>query len=136
MKYKVRNKEINIAEEVLESYQKNLDVTREEAIQIYLEDEGYEVNEVVEELTKKAKENRITATIHGATDVDRKKKKTVVRKENPDKEMIIAAIAEMLGSIEGTSNIKVANVGKIVEFSLNGKNFKVDLIQRRKLKTK
>ena len=136
MKYKVRNKEINIAEEVLESYQKNLDVTREEAIQIYLEDEGYEVNEVVEELTKKAKENRITATIHGATDVVRKKKKTVVRKENPDKEMIIAAIAEMLGSIEGTSNIKVANVGKIVEFSLNGKNFKVDLIQRRELKTK
>ena len=58
MVVKLNNKEIKIPEEEIKRNMKILEITEEEAIQMYLEDEGYEVNEEVEKLTKKAKENK------------------------------------------------------------------------------
>ena len=61
MKYKLENgKEINIPDADIKNYMKTLDLTEEEAIEMYLDDEGYTENDEVEELTKKAKENKNT----------------------------------------------------------------------------
>lgn len=130
MKYKIENKEINIPDEVIDNYVDTLEVSIDEAIQIYLEDEGYKENEEVEALTKKAKENRITATIHEAKAENKTRaKRTVEKKANPDKEMLITTFAEALANIGIAAS--VVNNTKLIEFNYNGKQFKLDLIERR-----
>ena len=132
MKYILKGKEINIPDEELDNLVDKLELTIEEAIQVWLEDEGYEVNEEVEALTQKAKDNKITATIHGARADAPKAKREVVRKENPTKEAIIQILAQTLSNQENVTNLKIINIGKIIEFKTNdGKSFKLDLIQRR-----
>ena len=132
MKYTINKKEINIPDEELDNLIDKLDLTMEEAIQVWLEDEGYEVNEEVEALTQKAKDNKITATIHGARADAPKAKREVVRKENPTKEALIQILAQTLSKQENITDLKITNIGKIIEFKTNdGKSFKLDLIQRR-----
>ena len=58
MKYNFNGKNINIPDKELENLMKTLDLTQEEAIQVYLDDNDYTTNEEVEELTKKAKINK------------------------------------------------------------------------------
>ena len=59
MKYNFNGKNINIPDKELQNLMKTLDLTEEEAIQVYLDDNDYTTNEEVEELTKKAKINNI-----------------------------------------------------------------------------
>ena len=74
MTYTLNGKNIKIPDNELESIQKGLQVTKEEAIQIYLEDNEYLENTEQVALDKKAKDNKITATIHKAqSDKERKK---------------------------------------------------------------
>lgn len=137
MKYTLPNKKvINIDDNWISKAMKNLELTQEEAIEMYLEDEGYLDNEEQIELDKKAKESRITATIHQA-ETDKREKKTQrerVRKENPTKEMIIAETAKMLQGI--AENVEILNVGKLISFSIGDDKFEFDLKQKRKPKAK
>ena len=105
----------------------------DEAVLTYLEDEEYEINDEQEQLTKKAKENRITATIHQAEDRTKERKKAVrTIKENPTKEMVIAKMFKSIQNIVGVTDCRIENKAKIITFTLNGENYKLDLIQRRK----
>lgn len=138
MKYTLPNKKvINIDDNWILKAMKNLELSQEEAIEMYLEDEGYLDNEEQIELDKKAKESRITAIIHEASAEDKVKKKTQkerVRKENPTKEMIISKTAEMLKEI--AENVEILNVGKLISFSIGEDKFEFDLKQKRKPKAK
>lgn len=135
MIYEFNDKKIKIPDADLERTMKGLDVSKEEAIEIWLEDEGYLDNDEQEALCKKAKENRVTATVHQAKSDKEKKKRVVERKENPLKEKIIALLAETLSKEEGLQDIQVVNIGKLIEFkSITGEEFKLDLIQKRKKK--
>ena len=110
-----------------------LELTEQEAIETWLDDNDYTTNEEVEKLTKKAKDS-------GADKIkaDRKPraKREVTRKENPTKEQIIAEIANFLAENSQNSAIKVENVGKIITFERSGHKFKLDLIQTREKKQK
>ncbi len=129
MRYALENgKYVNIPEDEIECNMKLVD-SREEAIQIWLEDNGYAVNEEQEALCQKAKDNRITSVIHDARENDVEKKKTVVRKENPTKEMIISKVADLLKEL--ADDVVIENAAKIVTFNLDGNSYKLDLIQRR-----
>jgi hypothetical protein len=136
MKYNFNGKNINIPDSDIERSMKCLELTKEEAIQLWLEDEGYLENEEQEALEKKAKENRITATIHQATSTDVRKKtqKERVRKENPTKEMVIAEIAALLPKF--AENIQILNVGKLISFTIGEETYEIDLKQKRKPKAK
>jgi len=57
MKYEFNNKILNIPDKELENSMKALDITKEEAIQMWLDDNDYTINETVEELTEKSKKN-------------------------------------------------------------------------------
>lgn len=139
MNYKLPNgKTIRISDTDLKRNMEILGLTQDEAIQMYLEDEGYEINEEQEALTKKAKENRITATIHQARAEPKFTPKTQrerVVKADPTKEGIIKAIAEMLPSLNATE-VKIENVGKLITFKLGADKFKLDLIRQRPPKEK
>ena len=129
MKYKLENgKEINIPDADIKNYMKTLDLTEEEAIEMYLDDEGYTENDEVEELTKKAKENK-TTLIHAQTDKRERKSK-----EDKAKEDIINQVAELLGSI--ADRVEITNKTKMIEFDLDGDHYKFDLIRQRKPKNK
>ena len=131
MTYELNGKNIRIPDADLQRIEKGLGVTHEEAIQIWLEDEGYEINEEQEELDKVAKASRITQTIHGAR-AEGAKKRTPTRKEDKTKEGIITLLAETL---KGTAEeVKIENIGKIITFKLGEDSFKLDLIRQRKPK--
>lgn len=136
MTYILNDKKIKIPDEEIKKNMEILDLSQEEAIQLYLEDEGYLENEEVAELTKKAKDSGIMSTIHGAKSDKPKAKVERERKENPTKERIIAEIGKFLCQLDGISNINIANIGKIIEFECENKHFKLDLIQKREKKVK
>lgn len=123
-------KVIRINEKTIQNYMDNLNIDREMAIQVYLEDEGYEVNEEQEELTQKAKDNKITASIHKA-EAKKKERKKIERKPNPDKEFLIAGLAADLEAYENVTDVKIENVGKLITFKYNGKEMKIDLVEKR-----
>ena len=127
---KIKNKEVKVPEEEIKKNMKILDITEEEAIQMYLEDEGYEVNEEVEKLTKKAKENNIK--IRGDSDKPRAKR-NVERKANPVKEEVIQILAQTLANYGNLNiyNVKVENVGKLITFNVGERQFKLDLVEKR-----
>lgn len=135
MTYNFNGKNIRIPDVEIEQAIKSLNLTKEEAVQMWLEDEGYFENEEQEALEKKAKDNHITATIHQASAIDRAVKKTQkerCRKENPTKEMIIREIAELLPKF--AENVEVLNVGKLISFSIGSEKYEIDLKQKRKPK--
>lgn len=126
---------VRIPDEEINKFVANHGITKDEAIQMWLEDEGYLENEEQEALCQKAKENRITATIHEASAKDPKKKtqRERVKKEDPTKEMIVAEIAKMLPQF--AENVKIENAGKLITFSIGADNFKIDLIRTRNKKS-
>lgn len=134
MKYIVGKKEINVPEDEIEKLMDSLDISEDEAVQTWLFDNDYIENEEEAKLTKKAKDNRIMATIHEAKSDKPRAKRVVEKKEDVVKEDIIKRTAEMLASI--AENVKITNVSKILEFDLNGDHFKFDLVRQRKTKNK
>ena len=127
----IGGKGIHIPQKEIDNLMKTLELTEQEAIQTWLDDNDYTTNEVVEELTKKAKDNKTTLINKARANVENKKT-TRERKENPTKALIIAEIFNKLAEIEGISQLKVENKEKLVTFSLNGNEYKIDLIQKRK----
>lgn len=131
MKYKINEKDINIPDKDILHLMETMKLqNEEEAIKIWLEDEGYLHNEEQEELCRKAKANRITATIHKAREKAPSKRTTA---QNPTKEKIIKAAAIMLEQL-GAVNINIENVSKLITFTIDNNNFKLDLIQKREKK--
>lgn len=128
-------KRVNIPDDTIAKYRAMLGLTQSEAVQMWLEDEGYEVNEEQEALCQKAKEARITATVHQAKSFTPKTQRERVKKPDPTKEGIIAAIAELLPSLNATE-VEVVNAGKIITFTIGGDKYKLDLIRNRPPKPK
>lgn len=126
MIYKFKDKNLKIPDDVLENNMKILKLTKEEAIQLWLEDEGYLENEVVEELTAKAKVNKISR--EAKSDKPRKQTKRE-RKPDEEKENLI----EMLSNCLKNAGIEaeITNKSKIIEFSVGENNYKLDLIKKR-----
>ena len=142
--YKINGKVIDItldngkvvkcATEWVEKSMKALETDMEDVLLMFLEDNDYIVNEEQEELDKQAKGKvKLVAT------KETPKKKTPkerVQKENPTKELIIQTIYNALQEIDNISSVNIENKAKIITFELNGENFKVDLVQKRKEKVK
>lgn len=135
MTYNFNGKNIRIPDAEINKSMKILGLSQMEAIQMWLEDEGYLTNEVVEELTAKAKENKIK---HEAKAVNSEKKvrKPREKKENLLKKQIIAAMREGLDDyLPGISRLEVTNDEKYIEIDVDGKKFTVNLVQHRAKKT-
>lgn len=132
MKYTLTSgKVVTIPDDEITKQMKVLSISKDEAIQLWLDDNDYTTNEVVEELTTKAKQNHITATIHSAgTVIHQKKVRTP--KEDPEKTDLIQFLAENLQN--RAENVVISNKTKIIEFDLKGGHYKLDLIRQRKLK--
>ena len=124
MKYNFNGKVINIPDAEIEKNMKALDISKDEAIGMWLDDNDYTENEVVEELTKKAKEVKR----YEKADKPRKERK-VERKVDEEKKKLLNLCCI---PIEGAGGI-VTNVKNEAEFSFTfGDNcYTVKLVKHR-----
>ena len=129
MEIKVNNKVVKIPQKEIDNLMKTLGLTEQEAIETWLDDNDYTTNEQVEELTKKAKANG-TTKIGARVNVENKKVERE-RKANPTKALIIEELTKKLKQIDGINQLKVENKEKLITFSLNGNDYKLDLVQKR-----
>ena len=129
MKYDFNGKILNIPDKDLEVLEKNLDISREEAIQCWLDDNDYTISEEEQELTKKAK----TIRHYEKSDKERKKV-TKERKVDEEKKRFLDGFKIY---VEGCGGI-VTNFKNEAEFSYNfGENeYTVKLIKHRPPKAK
>jgi len=127
MNYNFNGKNIRIPDAEIQNSMKVLGLSKDEAIQMWLEDEGYLENEEVEALTKKAKENK--AVVHEAK-AD-KPRKTVKRERKPDeeKENLIEILANCLKN--AGFDAEITNKSKIIEFNVGENHYKLDLVKQR-----
>lgn len=133
MNYKLANgKVVRVPDDEIRKQMKLLGLTQSEAVQMWLEDEGYEHNPEQEALEEKARKNRITATIHQArAEVKQKTQRERVVKPDEAKEKIIAEVAKLLEEL-GAESVEVVNKTKIVTFTLGEDDFKIDLSRKNK----
>lgn len=114
-----------------------LGITKREAINMWLCDEGYISDDTVEELTAKAKANNAGVRAQGMS----KPRKKPERKPDQDKRHIIAALAYFLqepATVEKMGrmleNVEVTNVERMIAFTLGDDKYELTLSKKRKPK--
>lgn len=136
MRYTLENgKTINISDKEVENSMKLLEITKEEAIQLWLEDNDYLVNEELEELDAKAKKVKID---HEAQSTKPRKKSEKPRtvKVSDSKKEFFSQLSQFLTdfSAENDANCTILKENKLFQIEFGGEIFKLDLIQQRKPK--
>ena len=132
MRYEFNGKMVNIPDEEIAKAMKNLDLSKEQAIEMWLEDEGYLENEEQENLCQLAKENKITATIHKASEGKKRQSKPRTVKISDEKQKLFAEILENLK--ENHENVEILKENKLIQVKIGEKVFKIDLIEQRQPK--
>lgn len=137
MDYTLNGRTIKIPDKDIQNLQTTLELSKEEAIETWLSDNDYISDETVEELTKKAKENRITGKIHGAkAETAKKERKPREKKENPLKKQIISHIFNSFFYDNARKDypnleIVVRNDEKYIDLCVDGLEFTINLVQHR-----
>lgn len=127
--YTIRGgKVVNVPNDEVSKLQAQLNLSRAEAVELWLYDEGYIDNAEADELTAKAKENKVS---HNArAEVKQKTQRERVVKEDKVKEAIIQAVADMLPNLQA-ENVVIEKKGKLITFTVGEDKFKFDLIRQR-----
>ena len=142
MVYKLNEKkEVRIPDKDIERLMSTMKIDQEEAVEIWLEDEGYLINDEQEELCAKAKENKSNKIVKAKKEkkqpivLQTKKEKVVIATvvEEPVEESVITAIAELLQGM--ATDVNIENKAKLVTFKIDDREFKIDLVEKRKPKT-
>lgn len=138
MKYNYNGKTYNVPDNEIDKIMDKLDCSIADACEMWLSDHDVIENEQIEELTKKATKNRITATIHNAKG-EKKERKPREKKENPLKKEIIAGIHDYfldeIGHIfPKDTKIVVKNDEKYIDLTIDGREFTINLVEHRKKK--
>ena len=136
MKYTLDNgKVVNIPDTELEKNMKLLDLTKEQAIEMWLVDNDFEEDEELEELDAKAKTVKID---HGASAETPRKKSDKPRtvKVSDAKKEFFSQLSQFLNNFaeENDANCTILKENKLFQVEFGGEIFKIDLIQQRKPK--
>lgn len=127
-----KSKTVNIPDEVLLQGRKER-LSVKETIERYLSDEGYIVDPTVEQLTEKAKANKVNGAGRQTAD-GKKKRKAPTRKPDETKRMLVAALENCLSSLGNTENVEVTNIERMIAFSIGEDKYEVTLSKKRKPK--
>lgn len=130
MTVEVNGKSVHIPDAEIKNSMAMLDLTKEEAVQMWLEDNDYAVNETVEILTAKAKENKVSRGAKSEKAIAKNSQKARERKPDLEKEEIITALSEFLQE-KGYISVEITNKSKIIEFNIGENHYKLDLIRQR-----
>lgn len=129
MKYTLESgKVVNIPDSEIEKNMKLLEISKEEAVEMWLCDNDFEDNEELEELDTKAKKVKV---VHGAGDNKRKKsEKPRTVKVSYEKKELFSAVFNDLQEIFG-KNVQILKENKLISVKINEKTFKIDIIEQR-----
>ena len=134
MVFNFNGKNLNIPDVEIKNSMEKLGLSKEDAIQMWLEDNDYEVNEEQAELDAKAKKVKID---HGASAVDKtekKEKKPRPKVASDEKKELFDEIFSNLANVYG-ENAKIEKENKLIIVKIGEKEFKLDLIETRKKKS-
>lgn len=128
MKYTFADKDgkqrtVNIPDDDIKRAKSAYGLSNKEAIDMWLVDEGYLTDPVVEELNAKAKANGVKGG---------SKKRTVRRKEDPIKRQLIASLFDCIQEYAGVEDAAVRNPERIISFSLGDDTYEITLSKKRK----
>ena len=126
-------KVVKCATEWVEKTMATLDTDMEDVLLMWLEDNDYLINEEQNALDMKAKDNKVKLVASAEKPKVKTQKERVV-KSNPDKEYIVGVVAEFLEEIVGKDNVNIENKAKLITFTYNDNEYKLDLVQKRKEK--
>ena len=131
---KGRQKTINIPDATIKEYEKCFELSTEEAIKMYLEEEGYLDNAELDELEEKAEKNKVSVRGEAKSKTERKKtSKPKVVKVSDTKKELFSAISQFLSETFG-ENAEVLKENKLIQVKIGEDIFKIDIIQQRKPK--
>lgn len=128
MKYTLENgKVINIPDSAIENNMKVLELTKEQAVDLWLEDNDYQENEEQTALDEKAKAVKIQ---HGAGSTEKRKTaKERVVKVSDEKQMLFKDL--LMGLRVNFPQAEVLKENKLIQVKYGGKTFKIDIIEQR-----
>ena len=131
MKYTLENgKVVNIPDNEIEYNMKTLELSKEEAIDLWLEDNDYQVNEELEELDSKAKKVKIDHQASAIDKTEKKDRKPRTVKISDEKQELFDNIYHFLVETYGGS-VDILKENKLLTLKVGEKTFKVDLIEQR-----
>jgi hypothetical protein len=121
-------KKVKVAKKWVDNTIEALKTDIEDVLLMWLEDNDYLVNEEQEELDAKAK--KVVKNVVKSSNTERKVT-TRERKPNVPKQEIISLLTQFLLENGAFFNIIVENDSKIITFTYLGKDFKIDLTEKR-----
>lgn len=127
---KVNGKNVNIADKEIEKAMKSLELTKEEAIEMILDDMGLTENEEQNALDEKAKKVKINH--QASADKEVKEKKPRTSKVTEEKQLLFSELCNFLREKE--FDFEILKENKLISINLGTENFKIDLINTRKPK--
>jgi hypothetical protein len=124
-------KQVTIPDGEIKNNMELLDLTEQEAINLWLEDNGYLDNQEQIELNEKAKQVKIDHDARAATAPKEKKPRTT--KVSDEKKELFATIVRNLDRAEGVEreNVTILKENKLIEVKIGEKTFKIDVIESR-----
>ena len=131
MRYKLENgKTINIPDSEIDKLMKNHEILKDEAIELWLEDEGYLDNEELEELDSKAKKVKINHQAYTKKEEKKDRKPRTVTISD-EKQQLFSEISTFLTEKYGNF-VEIVKENKLLTVQIGEKTFKLDLIEQRK----
>lgn len=131
---KGRQKTINIPDATIKEYEKCFELSTEDAIKMYLEEEGYLDNAELDELEEKAEKNKVSVRGEAKAKTERKKtSKPKVVKVSDTKKELFSKISQFLIDTFG-ENAEILKENKLIQVKIGEDMFKIDIIQQRKPK--
>lgn len=131
----VNGKTYHIPDMEIHNSMQMLDISENEAIELWFSDRDIELNEEnaekKNELDLKAKQVKIN---HNAKSDEKKERKPKEKKVNPIKQRIVAAIAEGLKSLEDIQELTIRNDEKYIDFNISGIEYTINLVAHRAAK--
>lgn len=124
-------KGVNIPNEWIDKQCEILDISIDEAVEMYLSDVGAIANEEQNALDEKAKKVKVN---HGAESVKERKKVERKREPNELKRAIIYTLLHSIASMPEVENATMINVEKYIDFSVGDRTFTINLVEHRKPK--
>jgi hypothetical protein len=128
MLYNFNGKTIKIDDNEIIKLTEKLDLTQDEAIQMWLEDNDYLENEEQTALDEKA--SKVKVSVGARSSAPTKEKKPRTTKVSDEKKTLFA---EILSDLEDVykGNVTVLKENKLIEVKMGGKTFKIDIIEQR-----
>ena len=128
-------KKVTIPDKELQKCMEKLELSLEDAIDLWLADNDYEIDEEQEELDEKAKKVRIQHNA-GMDKTRTKSEKPRTTKVSDAKKEVFYQFSEFLKKFceENPACYSVLTENKMFQLQFGGETFKIDIIQQRKPK--